>query len=183
MFPGAHAGFLRNYPKSSCYWSTRLHSFLSRKLRNICDRDLHCILKRIANLLRNIGIRIVSQKETRSGRGFSSVDGAVGAPGGAEVRLSAGSEDFKGALRIRYYAYDALSELTHVAGSKPSSYAEGAFSDYHLGKTAYDVANEMGTGIKNLKLRLPTVDPKDDPFGRWSDFYHGIQKIFCKRDF
>ena len=48
---------------------------------------------------------------------FSSVDGAVGAPGGAEVRLSAGSEDFKGALRIRYYAYDALSELTHVAGS------------------------------------------------------------------
>lgn len=118
---------------------------------------------------------------TWSGRGFSSVEGAVGAPGGAQVRLSVGSEDFKGPLRIQYYTYDALSELTHVAGSKPSYYATGAFSDYHLGKTALDVANEMGTGIKNHKLTLPTVDPKNDPFAKWSGFYHGIVKLFCPR--
>jgi hypothetical protein len=102
----------------------------------------------------------VSQKDMKAGRGFSSVDGAVGAPGGATVRLSSGSEDFKGATRIRYYAYDALNELTHVAGNKPSYYAVGAFSDYHLGRTAFDIANEMGYPVKNLHLTLPTVDPK-----------------------
>jgi hypothetical protein len=103
----------------------------------------------------------VAQKEV-SGRGFSSGDGAVGAPGGAQIQMSAGSEDFRNnpALRIQYYAYDALSELTHVAGSKPSYYAVGAFSGYHLGITARDIANEMGTGVKNLNLTLPTVDPR-----------------------
>ncbi|HKY44640.1 MAG TPA: hypothetical protein VJM50_16235, partial [Pyrinomonadaceae bacterium] len=118
----------------------------------------------------------VTQKDVK-GRGFSSIHGAVGAPGGAQVRLSNGSNDFKGKLRIQYFAFDALAELTHVAGSKPSYYAEGAFSDYHLGRTAYDIANEMGAGIKSL----PTVDPKNDEFGRWSDFYHDIVKRFCPR--
>jgi YD repeat-containing protein len=122
-----------------------------------------------------------TQKEV-NGRGFSTVDGAVGAPGGAEVRLSNGSNDFKGKLRLEYFAYDALSELTHVAGSKPSGYATGAFSDYHLAKIALDVANEMGTGVKNLKLTLPTdVDPNNDPFGKWSNAYHGIVSLYCKR--
>lgn len=120
-------------------------------------------------------------QKTVNGRGFSSVRGAVGAPGGAQVLLSNGSNDFKGKLRIQYFAYDALSELTHVAGSKASTYATGAFSDYHLAKTALDVANEMGTGIQNLKLTLPTVDPKNDPSGQWSDFYHNIVKLYCKR--
>ena len=125
----------------------------------------------------------VTQKEWQSGRGFSSVDGAVGAPNGAQVRLSTGSDDFKGALRIRYYAWDALSELTHVAGNKPGYYEQGAFSDYHLGRTAYDIANEMGTGVENLKLTLPSADPKNDPQRSWSFFYHQTVKIFCKRDF
>jgi len=92
-------------------------------------------------------------QKTVSGRGFSSVRGAVGAPDGAQVLLSNGSNDFTGKLRIQYFAYDALSELTQVAGSKPSTYATGAFSDYHLAKTALDVANEMGTGIPNLKSK------------------------------
>ena len=122
----------------------------------------------------------VTQKEV-NGRGFSSVRGAVGAPGGAQVRLSNGSNDFKGQLRSEYFAYDALSELTHVAGSKPSTYASGAFSDYHLAKTALDVANEMGTGIPNLKLTLPTVDPNNDPSGLWSTTYHNIVSLYCKR--
>lgn len=120
----------------------------------------------------------VTQKEV-SGRGFSSVKGAVGAPGGAQVRLSNGSNDFKGKLRIQYFAYDALSELTHVAGSKPSGYANGAFSDYNLGKAALTVANEMG-GYRE-KLTLPTVDPNQDQFGKWSDFYHHIVSLYCKR--
>ena len=122
----------------------------------------------------------VTQKDV-NGRGFSSVRGAVGGPDGAQVRLSNGSNDFKGQLRSEYFAYDALSELTHVAGSKPSTYATGAFSDYHLAKTALDVANEMGTGIPNLKLALPTVDPNNDPFGKWSDTYHNIVSLYCKR--
>lgn len=69
----------------------------------------------------------------------------------------------------------------HVAGSKPSTYATGAFSDHHLAKTALDVATEMGTGIQNLNLTLPTIDPNNDPFGVWSDFYHGIVKLYCSR--
>lgn len=113
------------------------------------------------------------------GRGFSSVRGAVGAPDGAQVLLSIGSNDFKGPLRIQYFAYDALSELTHVAGSKPSSYATGAFSDYHLGKTAFEVANEMKGHPENLIL--PTVAPTNDPFAKWSDFYHRIVKLYCPR--
>lgn len=97
----------------------------------------------------------MTQKEV-SGRGFSSVRGAVGAPGGAQVRLSNGSNDFKGnpPLRIQYFAYDALSELTHVAGSIPSTYATGAFSDYHLAKTAFDVVNEMGAPQSILRTGL-----------------------------
>ena len=120
-------------------------------------------------------------QKTMAGRGFSSVRGAVGAPGGARVLLSNGSNDFKGKLRIQYFAYDALSELTHVAGSKPSTYSTGAFSDYHLAKTALDIANEMGTGVQNLNLTLPTVDPDNDPFGTWSDTYHLILSLYCKR--
>ncbi|HYJ87382.1 MAG TPA: hypothetical protein VEW46_15075 [Pyrinomonadaceae bacterium] len=60
------------------------------------------------------------------------------------------------------------------------TYATGAFSDYHLAETALDVANEMGTRITNLKLTLPTVDPKNDPFGLWSDSYHHIVSQHCK---
>ena len=122
----------------------------------------------------------VTQSEVK-GRGFSSVEGAVGAPGGAQVRLSNGSNDFKGQLRSEYFAYDALSELTHVAGSKPSGYDTGAFSDYHLAQTALDIANEMGTGVPNLKLALPTVDPSHDPFALWSGAYHNIVSLYCKR--
>jgi hypothetical protein len=120
----------------------------------------------------------VTQKDVK-GRGFSSVRGAVGAPGGAQVLLSNSSNDFKGKLRIQYFAYDALSELTHVAGSKPSTYATGAFSDYHLATTALDVANEMGGHNENLTL--PTVDPNNDPFGKWSDTYQHILSLYCRR--
>jgi YD repeat-containing protein len=120
----------------------------------------------------------VTQKDV-NGRGFSSVGGAVGAPGGAQVRLSNGSNDFKGQLRSEYFAFDALSELTHVAGSKPSHYIEGAFSDYNLAKTAFVVANEMG-GIRG-NLTLPTVDPYHDRSGAWSDYYHYILGQYCKR--
>ena len=67
----------------------------------------------------------VTQREV-NGRGFSSVDGAVGAPGGAQVRLSNGSNDFKGQLRSEYFAFDAVSELTHIAGSIPNTYNTGA---------------------------------------------------------
>jgi hypothetical protein len=105
----------------------------------------------------------------------------VGAPSGAQVFLRNGSNYFTGKLRIQYFAYDALSELTHVAGSKPSTYATGAFSDYHLAKTALDVANEMGTGIPNRKLSLPTVDPNNDQFALWSNSYHNIVSLYCKR--
>ena len=119
--------------------------------------------------------------------GFSTVEGAVGAPGGAKVLLSSGSEDFKDsnpALRIRYYAFDALNELLHVAGSKPSYYATGAFSDYHLALVAFDLALEMGTGVPNQMLGIPIeVDPNKDPDGRWTHNLHNTVKEFCKRDF
>ena len=119
------------------------------------------------------------RQATWSGRGFSSVIGAVGAPGGARVLLSNSSNDFKGKLRIQYFAYDALSELTHVAGNKPGTYATGAFSDYELAKTALDVANEMRGHRENLTL--PTVDPEHDQYGQWSDAYHHILSLYCKR--
>jgi hypothetical protein len=112
-------------------------------------------------------------------RGFSSVAGAVGARGGAKVLLSSTSDLYSPKTRILYHAYNALSELTHVAGHKPSYYATGAFSDYNLGKVAHDVAQEMGD---STVTGLPNVDPNNDQFGRWSGYYHDIVKHFCKRD-
>jgi hypothetical protein len=121
---------------------------------------------------------IVSAGLDRDGRTYSSVKGAVGAPGGAKVLLSSTSDLYSPKTRILYHAYNALSELTHVAGHKPSSYATGAFSDYNLGKVAYDVAKQMGYNA----APPPSIDPRNDPFGRLSDYYHTIVKQFCKRD-
>jgi len=159
----------------------RCQEFLTKLLDRAGDTgDDKAVHTNIADLFGDVFLQqgFVTQKEV-SGRGFSSVQGAVGAPGGAQVRLSNGSNDFKGKLRIEYFAYDALSELTHVAGSKPSTYATGAFSDYHLAKTALEVANEMKGHGENLTL--PTVDPTKDTFGQWSDAYHHILSLYCKR--
>jgi hypothetical protein len=98
------------------------------------------------------------------------------------VALSAGSDDFKGKLRMEYYAYDALNELFHVAGSKPSSYSAGTFSDHNLGKVALEVWKEMGPTTLNQLFTLPTDDPRNDPYGHWSGFFHGIVGAYCKKE-
>lgn len=85
-----------------------------------------------------------------SSRGFSEAIGAVGAPGGAKVRLSSTSDLYSPKTRISYHAYNALSELTHVAGTQMSNYVEGAFSDYNLANEALRLANDMGHGVKKL---------------------------------
>jgi len=114
-------------------------------------------------------------------RGFSSVEGAIGARGGAKVKLSSTSDLYTPRTRLLYHAYNAFAEATHVAGHKPSGYVQGAFSDYNLAKAAFALTQVLGTGIENLKLSLPEVDPNNDPQGRWSDKYHDIVKYYCKR--
>jgi hypothetical protein len=114
-------------------------------------------------------------------RGFSSVSGALGVPGGAQVRLSSSSDAFSARTRILYHAYNALSELTHVAGSRPSGYVQGAFSDYSLARAAFALESLYGPGVENLRLGLPNIDPNKDPYGKWSDNYHDALKRHCKR--
>jgi hypothetical protein len=121
---------------------------------------------------------IVSAGLNKDGSTYSSVQGAVGALGGAKLLLSSTSDLYSRDTRILYHAFNALSELTHVAGHKPSSYAEGAFSDANLGRVAFDVAKQMGY----TTTPLPNVDPHKDPFHRWSGYYHRIVQHFCKRD-
>lgn len=126
---------------------------------------------------------------TGSSRGFSEANGAVGAlEREAKIRLSSSSDDWRhtnNKLRISYHAYNALAELTHVAGTQVSNYVEGAFSDYNLGVEAGRLANVMGHGVKNLNPTPPNVNPYKDAAegtGKWSNYYHNIVKLFCKRN-
>jgi hypothetical protein len=99
----------------------------------------------------------------------------------AQVRLSSSSDAFSARTRILYHAYNALSELTHVAGSRPSGYVQGAFSDYSLARAAFALESLYGPGVENLRLGLPNIDPNKDPYGKWSDNYHDALKRHCKR--
>ena len=165
----------------------RCGEFLTRLLNNAGagdDPPVHKNILDLFNAVRKQGGFTSATLIDRQGatRGYSSVKGAVGAPGGAKVLLSSTSDVYSPATRILYHAYNALSELTHVAGTQVSNYVEGAFSDFNLAYEAHQLANSMGHGVKNLNLDPPKVDPYNDTNGKWSDYYHGIVKLFCKRD-
>jgi hypothetical protein len=165
--------------------SGRCGTFLSRLLTNAGagdDPPARTNIVDLFDLVRSQGGFVSATLNSKgSSRGYSSVRGAAGAPGGAKVLLSSTSDVYSARTRISYYAYDALSELTHVAGTQVSNYVEGAFSDFNLANEALRLANDMGTGVQNLKLTPPNVNPYADPNGNWSDFYHGIVKLYCKR--
>jgi YD repeat-containing protein len=164
----------------------RCGSFLSRLLTNAGAGDDPPVRTNIVDLFdlvrRQGGFVSATLNSKGSSRGFSSIRGAVGAPGGATVLLSSTSDVYSPQTRILYHAYNALSELTHVAGTQESNYVEGGFSDFNLANEALRLATDMGTGVQNLHLTPPDVNPYNDPNGRWSDFYHGIVKLYCKRD-
>jgi hypothetical protein len=107
--------------------------------------------------------------------GYSTPRGAVGA-NNAKVLLSSTSDNYSAATRIHYHSVNALAELTHVAGSKPSDYING-FSDVNLARAAYDVA--LSLGFKPLKP--PTEDPNIDATDdfSYSRYYHGLVTSFC----
>ena len=165
--------------------SGRCGTFLSRLLTNAGAGDDPPVMTNIVDLFDLVrsqgGFVSATLNSQGSSRGYSSVRGAAGAPGGAKVLLSSTSDVYSPRTRISYYAYDALSELTHVAGTQLSNYVEGAFSDYNLAQEALRLANDMGHGVKNLNLTPPTVNPYQDKDGRWSGHYHGIVSLFCKR--
>jgi len=163
----------------------RCGEFLSRLFTNAGAGNDPAVHKNILDLFDAVrkqgGFVSATLNSQGSSRGFSEAIGAVGSPGGAKVRLSSTSDVYSPKLRISYHAYNALSELTHVAGTQVSNYAQGAFSDYNLAYEAHGLADKMGTEVQNLNLTPPTGNPYNDSLGRWSDYYHGIVKLFCKR--
>ena len=163
----------------------RCATFLSRLLNNAGagdDPPVHTNILDLFDAVRKQGGFVSATSHIRgSSRGFSEALGSVGSPKGAKVRLSSSSDLYSRKTRISYHAYNALSELTHVAGTQVSNYVDGAFSDFNLAKEALPLANNMGHGIQNLTLTPPDVNPYQDSQGRWSDHYHGIVRLFCKR--
>ena len=107
---------------------------------------------------------------------FSKAQGAVGA-NNAKVYLSAVSNDYPSPeLRSHYHGSNAIAELTHVAGSKPSDYFNGAFSDVNLAKVATRVARKHGVNY----LAPPALTEEQDINGSISSsHYHDILKHFC----
>lgn len=114
-------------------------------------------------------------RQSSGGRGYSSAGGAVGGAENAQVLISADLNVGSAAFRNRELGRAALAELTHVAGSKPSYYASGAFSDVALAGVAYQLSRDLG---KNY-LPPPTIDPSKDVYGAYSNYYHGILNGFC----
>jgi YD repeat-containing protein len=122
--------------------------------------------------------------------GYSTGSGAVGA-NDAKVILSAAlaSSSTYSINQIHAIAYATLSELVHVAGSKPSFYYGETFSDVNLAMASHN----LGLGAKNFASFDPTrkgmfltqypgdagVDPKKDKFFHWSQYNHDSIKQYC----
>ena len=120
----------------------------------------------------------IFKDETGANVTYSTVKGAVGGAKDAQVLLSAVSNSYPtDEVRTHYHASNAIGELTHVAGSKPSGYDYGAFSDVHLAQVAHGVAAKHGL---EKKIGPPTLKPSDEGYlVAYTNYYHDILKHFC----